>query len=59
MTELLEQALEAVRTKPPAAQDDIARGVLRLAARERDIAGDALARGARRDGGRESRRRAR
>jgi hypothetical protein len=31
MTELLEQALEAVRTMPPATQDDIARVVLRLA----------------------------
>jgi len=31
MTKLLEQALEAVRTMPPAAQDDIARVVLRLA----------------------------
>ena len=31
MTELLEQALEAVRTMPSAAQDDIARVVLRLA----------------------------
>jgi hypothetical protein len=31
MTELLEQALEAVRTMPPAAQDDIARVVLLLA----------------------------
>jgi hypothetical protein len=40
MTELLEQALEAVRTKPPAAQDDIARGVLRLAARG-ELAADA------------------
>jgi hypothetical protein len=31
MTTLLEQALEAVRAMPPAAQDDIARIVLRLA----------------------------
>jgi hypothetical protein len=31
MTELLEQALDAVRTMPPAVQDDIARVVLRLA----------------------------
>ena len=31
MTKLLDQALEAVRTLPPAAQDHIARVVLRLA----------------------------
>jgi hypothetical protein len=32
MTELLERALEAARELPPAAQDDIARLVLQLAA---------------------------
>jgi hypothetical protein len=31
MTKLLDQALEAARSLPPAAQDDIARVVLRLA----------------------------
>ena len=31
MTKLLDQALEAARTLPPAAQDDIARVVMRLA----------------------------
>ncbi len=31
MTKLLDQALEAARNLPPAAQDDIARLVLRLA----------------------------
>lgn len=31
MTKLLDRALEAVRNLPPAAQDDIARVVLRLA----------------------------
>lgn len=31
MTKLLDQALEAARNLPPAAQDDIARVVLRLA----------------------------
>ena len=31
MTRLLDQALEAARNLPPAAQDDIARVVLRLA----------------------------
>ena len=31
MTELLDRALEAARALPPAAQDDIARIVLRLA----------------------------
>ena len=32
MTKLLDQALEAVRRLPPAAQDDIARAMLQLAA---------------------------
>jgi predicted transcriptional regulator len=31
MTKLLDQALEAARTLPPATQDDIARVILRLA----------------------------
>jgi hypothetical protein len=34
MTKLLDQALEAARNLPPAAQDDIARVVLRLAETE-------------------------
>jgi hypothetical protein len=34
MTKLLDQALEVARNLPPAAQDDIARVVLRLAGRD-------------------------
>ena len=37
MTKLLDQALEAARTLPPAAQDDIARVVLRLAGADDEV----------------------
>jgi hypothetical protein len=38
MTALLDRALEAARTLPPAAQDDIARVVLRLAGTDDEAA---------------------
>jgi predicted transcriptional regulator len=37
MTALLDRALEAARTLPPAAQDDIARVVLRLAGTDDEV----------------------
>lgn len=43
VTKLLDQALEAARSLPPAAQDDIARVVLRLAATEDEAPPVALA----------------
>jgi hypothetical protein len=36
MTKLLDKALEAVRTLPPAAQDEIARAMLTLAGNEEE-----------------------
>lgn len=38
MTTLLDRALEAARTLPPAAQDEIARVVLRLAGADDEVA---------------------
>ncbi len=43
MTKLLDQALEAARLLPPAAQDDIARVVLRLAGTDKEAAPVTLA----------------
>ena len=37
MTKLLDQALDAARRLPPAAQDDIARVVLQLTGRDEDL----------------------